>query len=212
VAQDGKCLFAGVPISCLNQFVAKPIVMEDLAYTPAETEPVIVCLEGQLITNREEVPAKDCIAANDCLKLVVMNRYVSEAPAIAYIKNFGLKSGAIAGSVAHDSHNIIAVGTTDADICKAINLVIAQQGALVACNDTDEKVLPLPLAGLMSNAEAWQVANAYTQVDDFSKKVLGATLQAPFMSLSFMALLVIPHLKLSNRGLFDGDSFSFVRN
>lgn len=212
VAQDGKCLFAGVPISCLNQFVAKPIVMEDLAYTPAETEPVIVCLEGQLITNREEVPAKDCIAANDCLKMVVMNRYVSEAPAIAYIKNFGLKSGAIAGSVAHDSHNIIAVGTTDADICKAINLVIAQQGALVACNDTDEKVLPLPLAGLMSNAEAWQVANAYTQVDDFSKKVLGATLQAPFMSLSFMALLVIPHLKLSNRGLFDGDSFSFVRN
>jgi adenine deaminase len=212
VAQDGKCHFAGVPINCLNQFIAQPISVGDIAFSPAALEPVIVCLEGQLITNREEVPAADCHAGNDCLKLVVLNRYTSEAPAIAFIKNFGLKEGAIAGSVAHDSHNIIAVGTTDADLCKAINLVIAHKGALVACNEKEQKVLPLPLAGLMSDKEAWQVAEAYTELDDFSKNILGSTLQAPFMSLSFMALLVIPHLKLSNRGLFDGDSFSFVRN
>ncbi|MDZ4667148.1 MAG: adenine deaminase [bacterium] len=212
LAEKGVCLFKGVPIHCLNQFVAQPLSVTQLAFKPANPEPVIVCLEGQLITHRLEVPASECTPEYDCLKLVVYNRYQTEAPAIAYIKNFGLTQGAIAGSVAHDSHNIIAVGTSDADLCKAINAVIAHRGALVACNASQEKVLPLPLAGLMSDGEAWEVAELYKQVDAFSKGILGATLQAPFMSLSFMALLVIPHLKLSNRGLFNGDSFSFVRN
>jgi adenine deaminase len=211
-AENGICQFNSVPVFCPNQFVAQPLSEVQLTYTPANPEPVIVCLEGQLITDRLEVPASECTAENDCLKLVVYNRYQTEVPAIAYIKNFGLTQGAIAGSVAHDSHNIIAVGTNDADLCKAINTVILHKGALVACNASEEKVLPLPIAGLMSNGEAWEVAEWYKQVDSFSKTTLGATLQAPFMSLSFMALLVIPHLKLSNRGLFNGDSFTFVRN
>jgi adenine deaminase len=112
--------------------------------------------------------------------------------------------------VAHDSHNIIAVGYDDASLLKAINLVIKEKGALVACTAQDQMVLPLPIAGLMSDADAWQVADSYSQIDAFSKDVLGSNLAAPFMSLSFMALLVIPHIKLSDLGLFDGDSFSFI--
>ena len=123
--------------------------------------------------------------------------------------NFGLKNGAIASSVAHDSHNIIAVGVNDEEICNAINLIIANKGGLSAVNSADQIILPLPIAGLMSNEDAWKVAEDYTQLDNFSKQVLGSTLRAPFMSLSFMALLVIPHLKLSDKGLFNGDTFSF---
>jgi adenine deaminase len=211
VAEHGKCLFPSVNVNCLNQFFAQELVGSDLHYMPQTMEPVIVCLDGQLITDTLNTPAELLLPENDFLKLVVLNRYNAAPPAIAYIKNFGIKNGAIAGSVAHDSHNIIAVGSSDEQICKAINLVIAAKGALVACNELEEKVLPLPLAGLMSNQEAWVVAEQYTELDNFSKNVLGSNLRAPFMSLSFMALLVIPQLKLSDLGLFNGHKFEFVR-
>jgi adenine deaminase len=138
----------------------------------------------------------------------VVNRYKNAPVAKAFVKNFGLKAGAIASSVAHDSHNIIAVGVDDESICRAVNLVIKEKGG-VSCVGQQDLVLPLPVGGLMSNEDGYKVAELYTAIDKAAKE-LGSGLSAPFMTLSFMALLVIPHLKLSDLGLFDGDTFSFV--
>jgi adenine deaminase len=182
---------------------------------------VIEALEGQLITNRlsyspkiiEGLIVSD--ADRDILKLVVVNRYFEAPVAKSFIKNFGLKSGAIASSVAHDSHNIVAIGVDDESLCKAVNLVIEHQGGISCVGPSNENihstelVLPLPVAGLMSAVNGYEVAAAYTAIDAMAKR-LGSTLSAPFMTLSFMALLVIPHLKLSDKGLFDGDEFKLV--
>lgn len=183
--------------------------------------PVIEALEGQLITNRLSYPPKIIEglivsdADRDILKIVVVNRYFEAPVAKSFIKNFGLKSGAIASSVAHDSHNIVAIGVDDESLCKAVNLVIEHQGG-ISCvglsgdnTHSTELVLPLPVAGLMSAVNGYEVAAAYTAIDAMAKR-LGSTLSAPFMTLSFMALLVIPHLKLSDKGLFDGDEFKLV--
>ena len=145
----------------------------------------------------------------DILKMVVLNRYNAAAPAIAFVRNFGLKQGAIAGSVAHDSHNIIAVGVSDADLAAAINLVVEAQGGVSLADGDRKEVLPLPVAGLMSAINGYEAAAQYEAMDNAAKK-LGSPLNSPFMTLSFCALLVIPHLKLSDLGLFDGDTFSFV--
>ena len=148
--------------------------------------------------------------ANDLLKIVVVNRYKDAPVAKAFIKNFGIQKGAIASSVAHDSHNIVAVGVDDESIMNAVNLVIKEKGGVSAVYENKEKVLGLPVAGLMSNEDGYKVAAAYTAIDKMVKEEMGSTLAAPFMTLSFMALLVIPHVKLSDRGLFDGDAFRFV--
>jgi len=145
----------------------------------------------------------------DILKLVVVNRYKKEKPAVAFINNFNLKRGAIASTVAHDSHNIIAVGTNDADIVRAINLLVDARGGISLVDGQVEQVLPLPIAGLMSADDGYQVAKAYDKMDFITKK-MGSTLRAPYMTLSFMALLVIPELKLSDKGLFDGNKFAFT--
>jgi len=184
-------------------------------YTGQEEILVIEALDGQLITNK--ITAKPKIfnqniisdLENDVLKMVVVNRYHDAPVSVAFVKNFGLKQGAIASSVAHDSHNIIAVGVDDKSICEAVNLVIKETGGIVALGDGKEEVLALPVAGLMSNHNGYEVAACYTSIDQFAKD-LGSTLLAPFMTLSFMALLVIPYLKLSDKGLFDGDEFKFV--
>ena len=147
--------------------------------------------------------------ARDVLKIAVVNSYKDAKPAIGWIKNFGLKTGAIAGSVAHDSHNIVAVGTNDVDLCAAINLVIAARGGVSLAEGVKTNVLALPVAGIMSDADAYEVAKAYSKIDA-QAKALGSTLGAPYMTLSFMALLVIPHLKMSDLGLFDGDAFRLV--
>lgn len=210
VADNGKSLIERVPVTPLNYFECAPKTIENFKHEPLPMQPVIECLDGELITNKKLIAAKDCIPQNDILKLVVVNRYKKAPVAIGYIQHMGLIEGAIASSVAHDSHNIIAVGVDDASICKAVNLIIAHQGGLCAFNSTDEKILPLPVAGLMSTADAWAVSEQYTALDDMSKQ-LGSGLRAPFMSLSFMALLVIPQLKLSDKGLFDGDTFQFVQ-
>jgi len=128
---------------------------------------------------------------------------------VAWVHGFGLKHGALAGSVAHDSHNIVAVGTTDEELCEAINAVIAHKGGISVAHGGTHRLLPLPVAGLMSDADAFTVADAYSALDR-EAKALGSPLSAPFMTLSFMALLVIPHLKLSDRGLFDGDTFQLI--
>ncbi|MCX6152828.1 MAG: adenine deaminase [Candidatus Kapabacteria bacterium] len=181
---------------------------------------VIEALEGELITNELICDAKienNCIVSDlgrDILKLVVLNRYQavknnSAKPAIAFIKNFGFTHGAIASSVAHDSHNIIAVGADDDSIVRAINLIIENQGGMCAVGDDIETVLPLPVAGIMSCDDAEHVSALYSALNQ-KAKALGSALNAPFMTLSFMALLVIPKLKLSDKGLFDGGSFRFV--
>ena len=178
--------------------------------------PVIEALDGQLITNKIlcEPDDKDgkleSNIEDDIIKIVVVNRYKDAPIAKAFINNFKLLKGAIASSVAHDSHNIVAVGVDDENICKAVNLVIEEQGGVSAVYNEKEMVLALPVAGLMSNEDGYKVAAAYTAIDKMVKEELGSTLTAPFMTLSFMALLVIPHLKLSDKGLFDGDKFEFV--
>ncbi len=209
VAENGKSLIEKVDIESINYFDTNLKNVVDFEYFPKENELIIECLDGQLITNKLEFSKSELTIANDILKIVVVNRYETKPIAISYIKNFGLKLGAIASSVAHDSHNIIAVGTNDEEICKAVNLIITNKGGLCAVNGSETKVLPLPIAGLMSNKDAWDIAQDYTELDHFSKQVLGSTLRAPFMSLSFMALLVIPYLKLSDKGLFDGNKFEF---
>ncbi len=202
----------------VNNFSCSPKTEEafKVKYAGDKTIPVIEALDGQLITNRLDLVPKlangEIISdtENDVLKIVVVNRYQEAPVAKAFIKGFGLKQGALASSVAHDSHNIVAVGVDDESLCRAVNLVIAEQGGLSAVGLGQELVLGLPVAGLMSNGDGYEIADAYTRLDQFTKKELGSTLASPFMTLSFMALLVIPHLKLSDKGLFDGDGFGFV--
>jgi len=176
---------------------------------------VIEALEGQLVTNEliEDVLIKDGnLISNtdtDILKMTVVNRYQDQKPSIAFIKNFGLKEGAIASSVGHDSHNIIAVGVSDEAICKAVNLIIEHKGGVCAVSNSEEKILPLPVAGIMSDKDCKTVGKQYAKLDKMAKQ-MGSTLHAPYMTLSFMALLVIPSLKLSDKGLFDGNSFKFT--
>ncbi len=176
---------------------------------------VIECLDGELVTNQliEDATIKDGnLVSNtekDILKMTVVNRYQNDKPAMAFIKNFGLKEGAIASSVGHDSHNIIAVGVSDEAICKAVNLLIENEGGICAVSNTEENVVALPVAGIMSDKDAEAIGKQYSELDKMAKQ-LGSTLHAPYMSLSFMALLVIPALKLSDKGLFDGGKFEFT--
>ncbi|MFT6895478.1 MAG: adenine deaminase, partial [Algoriphagus sp.] len=139
----------------------------------------------------------------------VVNRYEDAPPAVAFIKNFGLISGAIASSVGHDSHNIIAVGVDDESICRAVNLIVAAKGGVSAVFEGKEEILPLPVGGIMSAENGYEVAKAYSRIDRISKE-MGSTLSSPFMTLSFMGLLVIPDLKLSDKGLFNGQQFEFT--
>ena len=217
VAENGISKIATMKSSAINNFnchVKEPLAFE-IKYNGEKEIVVIEALDGQLITNKiftsPEVKDEKIISSveKDILKMAVVNRYNEAPAATAFIKNFGLKKGAIASSVAHDSHNIVAVGVDDKSISDAVNLVIKEKGGVSCVSDTESLVLPLPVAGLMSNEDGYSVAAAYTAIDKMAKEKLGSTLSAPFMTLSFMALLVIPHLKLSDKGLFDGDSFSF---
>jgi adenine deaminase len=217
VAQHGKTLIENLITTdaiTVNNFTCVPKTVKDFEIKGSGDVPVIEALDGQLITNKIiATPAYTNGNAisnieDDILKIVVINRYHAAPPAIAFVKNFGFKKGAIASTVAHDSHNIIAVGADDESICHAVNLVIKERGGISVTGKMDI-VLPLPVAGLMSNKDGYEVAAAYTAID-MAAKELGSKLSAPFMTLSFMALLVIPHLKLSDKGLFDGDRFRFV--
>jgi adenine deaminase len=219
VAEQGQSLIRTKKAGPINNFRCTPAKAHDFhVYKNDEAAiAVIEALDGQLITNKLSLAPKllnNLIVSDtkrDILKMVVLNRYQPAPPAMAFIKNFGLKKGAIASSVAHDSHNIVAVGVTDEDIAHAINLVIEQKGGVSCVGEQTIMVLGLPVAGLMSAEDGYKTAEAYTAIDAMAKS-LGSTLSAPFMTLSFMALLVIPHLKLSDLGLFDGDSFSLLES
>ena len=217
VAENGHSFIENITSAPINNFDCELKIPEDfeIKYENQITIPVIETLDGQLITLKGEYEPKHenglivSDISRDILKIVVVNRYQNAPVATAFIKNFGLKTGAIASSVAHDSHNIIAVGVDDEAICEAVNLVIGAKGGVSAVGNQEKHLLALPIAGLMSGNDGYEVANRYAAIDQFSKKTLGSTLNSPFMSLSFMALLVIPKLKLSDLGLFDGESFSF---
>lgn len=216
VAEDGESFIKHIPFETPNNFNITSKEISDFKVSGSGSKiRVIEALEGQLITN--EIHHQSLIVdgeivsdtENDILKMAVVNRYQDTKPAIAFIKNFGLKKGAIASSVAHDCHNIVVVGTSDEEICNAVNLIIKNTGGVCAVNGSESKMLPLPVAGIMSDKNGWETGKLYQEIDAMAKE-LGSNLKAPFMTLSFMALLVIPDLKLSDKGLFSGNSFSFV--
>lgn len=218
VAEGGRSLIPWVSSGTPNRFAARAIDPAALAVAaPADggRVQVIVVRSGQLMTGRtiETLPATDGKLApdpdRDLLKIAVVNRYAEAPPAVGFIRNFGLRRGAIASSVAHDSHNVVAVGATDEELSRAINLIIREGGGVCAIDGASERLLPLPVAGLMSNVEAEMVAAGYAAVEELARD-LGSPLGAPLMALSFMALLVIPELKMSDRGLFDAGKFSFT--
>ncbi|MDB9927206.1 adenine deaminase [Flavobacteriaceae bacterium] len=216
VAKNGKSFVKSVPFEVLNNFNTDIKKVADFRLASSSKKiRVIEALDGELVTN--QIAADSLIVdgnlvsntATDVLKMTVVNRYKNETPSIAFIKNFGIKEGAIASSVGHDSHNIIAIGVSDEAICKAVNLIIENKGGVCAVTKTTEKVVALPVAGIMSDQPAEIIGNAYAALDAMAKE-MGSTLRAPYMSLSFMALLVIPSLKLSDKGLFDGNTFKFT--
>lgn len=217
VAENGSVSYpATEPDAPINQFNALPITAESLFLAPTgKRMRVIVAEDGQLQTNvlLAEPHLENGSAVsdpdNDILKIVVYNRYHPAKQAIGFIKGIGLKRGAIASTVAHDSHNIVATGVSDQEIASAINHLIDCKGGIVACDGKKMEILPLPIGGLMSDTDGLTIATAYEKADALAKK-LGSPLRAPFMTLAFMSLLVIPELKLGDKGLFEILKFSFT--
>lgn len=216
VADNGNSLITKVAIETPNNFtIAEKKVSDFAIHGNTQNIRVIEALEGQLITNEihgEALLQDGNLVSNvkeDILKMAVVNRYSNQVPAIAFIKNFGLQKGAIASSVAHDCHNIVVVGTSDEEISKAVNILIRNKGGICAVHQEEVKSLALPVAGIMSDQDGWTAGKLYQEIDAMAKE-LGSNLKAPFMTLSFMALLVIPDLKLSDKGLFSGKKFEFV--
>lgn len=216
VAKDGQSISEHSITATPNKFYAKEKNISDFSVVPkGKTIRVVEAIDGELITNSIVVEPKikdDNVISdieNDVLKIAVVNRYADARPAIGFAKNFGLQHSAIATSVAHDSHNIIAIGVTDELIAKAINIIIRNRGGLSFVTEREELVLPLPIAGLMSIFPAEEVAKSYSQLEEKAKND-GSPLTSPFMTLSFMSLLVIPSLKLGDQGLFDVNKFEFV--
>ncbi len=216
VAEKGVTKIQRVVNKVINNFSTNVKREEDFMLKATGNKiRVIEVLDGQLITNeltyfpKVEDGYVVSDTGRDILKITVVNRYAEAQPAVAFIKNFGLQKGAIASSVGHDSHNIIAVGVNDESITKAVNLIIEAKGGVSAVKDAKEMILPLPVAGIMSPDNGYEVAKMYKEIDKMAKE-MGSTLNAPYMTLSFMALLVIPSLKLSDKGLFEGNRFEFI--
>lgn len=216
VAEKGKCLLPIKAHRVVNNFHYTPVLPSAFEVNEnGETLRVIEAYDGQLITGELHFPAQIkqglCMAdpEHDILKIAVINRYRAAPPAVAFIKNMGLKRGAIASSVAHDSHNIIVVGADDESMSRAVNLLFQHSGGLSLIDGPEEMVIALPVAGLMSDSNCVAIGKAYADIDHKAKE-LGSSLRAPYMTLSFMALLVIPSLKISDKGLFDGSTFRFT--
>lgn len=217
VAEAGSSFVETVAAPVINSFYARELEEEDFHITPAgESIRVVQAVDGEIVTQSFEAPVKienklavSCVDS-DILKFTVVNRYDQSPPSLAFIHGFGLKHGAIASCVGHDSHNIIAVGVDDYSIQSVVNEVMKNKGGIAAGGSGIIESLPLPVGGIMTNGDAYEVADLYQQIDQFTKAELGCSLQAPFMTLSFMALLVIPTLKLGDKGLFDGTRFQFT--
>jgi adenine deaminase len=218
VAEQGVTRIAAIPFEIVNNFHTTPKTAAQFRLPASQDQVRIQVMEaydGQLITGsittEARIVAGNIVSdpENDVLKIAVVNRYQDAPPALGFIRSFGLREGAIASSVGHDSHNIIAVGADDASLCQAVNAVIAARGGICAVGSQGSEILPLPVAGIMAAADGYEVAAAYSNLDARAKE-LGSTLASPFMTLSFMGLLVIPALKLSDKGLFNGTTFEFT--
>jgi len=217
IAENGNSLLSFQPQNNLiNQFKASKLQVEDIHVKPrGERLKVIVVSDGQLFTHagtfEPKVENGNVVSdtENDILKLVVYNRYENSKPSVGFIKNIGLKKGALASTVSHDSHNIVAVGTSDTEIVSAINKIIDSKGGILVCSENESYMLPLPVGGLMSPDDGFSVAKNYELVDAKAKE-FGSGLNAPFMTVAFMSLLVIPELKLTDKGLFDGINYGFT--
>ncbi len=216
VAGDGESLIPHLHSASVNCFHTSNKVPADFRIkAEGAFIKVIEATENQLITHKSIAKARitdgEVVSdtSRDLLKIAVINRYQDASPATAFIKGFGLQRGAIASTVAHDSHNIIAVGTSDAEISRAVNRLIEQQGGICAVCEEEAMLIPLPIAGLMSDQDGYQLAQSYADLNHFVRR-LGCPMRAPFMTLSFMALLVMPSIKLSDKGLFDGEAFTFI--
>lgn len=223
VAAEGKSLLPRLHSAAPNQFTAEPRQPDDFRIPATQNEAyancrIIEALDGQIVTGAglENLPVEDgwilSDPSRDILKITVVNRYTPHAkPAIGLVRGFGLKQGALASSVAHDSHNIVAVGVSDTALCDAVNAVIAAGGGISAADNAgNANVLALPIAGLMSQSDGHTLAADYAHLDEWTKTALGCSLRAPFMVLSFLALPVIPSLKMTDLGLFDVERFGFV--
>jgi len=217
VFKDSKTVFKTPKAEIINNFKATPKKAEDFLFEQkCENIEVIGAQDHELITDELllHYPSKDGTFTpdleKDILKIAVINRYEDKKPFVAFVHGFGLKEGAIASSVAHDSHNIICVGCCDEEMAEAVNLIIKNRGGISALNSSQSHVLALEVAGLMSSEDADKVAKSYSKINTFTKKFLHSSLDAPFMTLSFMALLVIPSLKISDKGLFDANAFHFI--
>ena len=220
LSENGQSLLDYQATKLPNQFVALPRTKEDFQlFSTQQTQAVnvIQAWDGQIVTGHESgiLDVKNGLVqtdiSQDILKICVVNRYApSEKIAIGFVKGFGMHCGAIASSVAHDSHNIVAVGTDDNALCAAVNAVIDMKGGIAAFDGTTTKSLALPIAGLMSDLDGYTLANTYADLDNWTKTNLGSTLRAPYMVLSFLALPVIPALKMTDLGLFDVEKFNFT--
>ncbi|RLC50923.1 MAG: adenine deaminase [Candidatus Cloacimonadota bacterium] len=216
VAENSKTKIARESSAIVNNFHAERKKPSDF-FVPFQKGKIkiIEVKDKQLLTGKsEEFPKMEnggivSDINRDILKIAVVNRYKNAKPAIGFVKNFGLKKGAIASSIAHDSHNIISVGTSDEAICEAVNLIIENRGGICAVSGRKQRILPLPIGGIISNSDYQTVAKKYSELDRTAKE-MGSKLSSPFMTLSFMALLVIPELKISDKGLFDAEKFTFV--
>lgn len=215
VADDGQSRLERIAAPALNRWGASPKQLEQFRIPARDgLVRVIGATDGELVTTelhlrpRQENGQLVADTANDILKLTVVNRYADAPPALGFIRGFGLKRGALASSVAHDSHNIVAVGTSDEELCTVVNAVIEAKGGLAVADGNQIDVLPLEVAGLMGR-DGDAIAAGYARLDATARG-LGTSLRAPFMTLAFMALLVIPSLKLSDKGLFDGRAFRLV--
>jgi adenine deaminase len=212
-ARDGRTLLPYRRPETPNRFAAAAVTPADFATPCGGVAEVIEAVDRELVTHEAKVHLPDgeqYDVGRDILKIAVVNRYAAAPVAVAHVRGFGLREGAIASSVAHDSHNVVVVGCSDEAMAAAANRVIEARGGVAAVGGGETHLLALPVAGLMSDAEGTAVADAYEAIDRFVRTRLGSPLGAPFMTLSFMALLVIPELKLSDRGLFDGREFHFV--
>lgn len=214
---DGKnILFESPVVRPLNNFNSTPVKADDIKLSKKKGKVrVIDAVDGELVTGVYEWEIKERKGMlqpdtdKDILKIVVKDRYKDSDPSVAFVKGFGLKKGAFASSIAHDSHNIIAVGADDRSICRAINGVIEMAGGLVVSDQDKCSDIPLEIGGIMADVPCGTMAERYDKLTNIVQN-MGCQLKSPFMTLSFMALLVIPELKLGDRGLFDVNKFEFV--
>lgn len=216
VAENGKSLLPETKVETINNFVAEKVAAVDFRVSDEGKEiKIIGIIEGELLTEKlvgKTKVVEDNLVSdvdNDILKIAVINRYEKKKPAVGFIKNFGLKKGALASSVAHDSHNVVVIGCSDEEMAEAANMIIETKGGFSVYSSEKKMLLPLPVAGIMTNDDAFKVADDYMKIKDLAKS-LGSNLRDPFMTMEFMALLVIPKLKLSDKGLFDCEKFELT--